>query len=61
MQRIKNILMWEVLPAIAFNSSLDFCSLLLTYTNSLDPNQDRQNVGPDLCHRVIYRGVFGRR
>ena len=26
----------------------DFCCLLKTFENSLDPDQDRQNVGPDL-------------
>ena len=26
----------------------DFCRLLLTFANSLDPDQDGQNVGPDL-------------
>ena len=26
----------------------DFCSLLITFANSLDPDQDRQNVGRDL-------------
>ena len=33
------------------NSSLasgDFYRLLITFANSLDPDQDRQNVGPDL-------------
>ena len=25
-----------------------FYCLLITYANSLDPDQDRQNVGPDL-------------
>ena len=37
--------------AIRFNSFLasgDFCRLLITFANSLDPDQDRQNVGPDL-------------
>ena len=29
-------------------ASSDFCRLLITFTNSLDPDQDRQNVGPDL-------------
>ena len=24
------------------------CSLLIAFANSLDPDQDRQNVGPDL-------------
>ena len=24
------------------------CRLLITFVNSLDPDQDRQNVGPDL-------------
>ena len=28
--------------------SSDFCGLLITYANSLDPDQDRHNVGPDL-------------
>ena len=35
----------------SFNSFLancDFCHLLITLANSLDPDQDRQNVGPDL-------------
>ena len=26
----------------------DFSCLLITFANSLDPDQDRQNVGPDL-------------
>ena len=32
----------------SFHASCDFCHLLLTFTNCLDPDQDRQNVGPDL-------------
>ena len=27
---------------------LPFCGLLLTFANRLDPDQDQQNVGPDL-------------
>ena len=30
-----------------FNASSDFCLLLITFAISLDPDQDRQNVGPD--------------
>ena len=26
----------------------DFCHLLITFANSSDPDQDRQDVGPDL-------------
>ena len=26
----------------------DFCCLLITFANSLDPDQARQNMGPDL-------------
>ena len=26
----------------------DFCRLLITFANNLDPDQDRQNVGPGL-------------
>ena len=29
-------------------ASCDFCRLLITFANSLDPDQDQQNVGPDL-------------
>ena len=32
----------------SFLASSDFCGLLKTFANSLDPDQDRQNVGPDL-------------
>ena len=28
--------------------TISFCRLLITFANSLDPDQDRQNVGPDL-------------
>ena len=31
-----------------FLASGDFCRLLITFANSLDPDQARQNVGPDL-------------
>ena len=32
----------------SFPTSVDFCCLLITFANSLDPDQARQNVGPDL-------------
>ena len=32
----------------SFLASSDFCRLLITFANNLDPDQDRQNVGPDL-------------
>ena len=34
----------------SFLARLDFCHLLLTvvFANSLDPDQNQQNVGPDL-------------
>ena len=31
-----------------FLASGEFCHLLIIFANSLDPDQDRQNVGPDL-------------
>ena len=37
--------MWQI---ISFPTSGDFCCLLITFANSLDPDQARQNVGPDL-------------
>ena len=41
----------DLIGAIGFNSFLargDLCDLLITFANSLDPDQDGQNVGPDL-------------
>ena len=32
----------------SFLASRDLCHWLITFANSLDPDQDRQNVGPDL-------------
>ena len=40
-----------VIGALRVNSDLDsgdFCHLLITFSNSLDPDQDRHAVGPDL-------------
>ena len=33
---------------LTFPACGDFCRLLITFENSLDPDQDQQNVGPDL-------------
>ena len=44
-------LMSWVISSTSFKSFLasgHFCYLLITFANSLDPDQDRQNVGPDL-------------
>ena len=32
----------------SFPARFKFCRLLITFANSLDPDQARQNVGPDL-------------
>ena len=32
----------------SFLASGDFCCPLITFANSLDPDQDRQDVAPDL-------------
>ena len=32
----------------SFLASSDFCHLLIAFVNSLDPDQDPQNVSPDL-------------
>ena len=33
--------------------TLSFCRLLTTFANSLDTDQDRQNVGPDLDQNCL--------
>ena len=38
----------QLLPINSFLASGYLCYLLITFANSLDPDQDRQNVGPDL-------------
>ena len=41
----------RILKDVNFSSFLargDFCRLLMTIANSLNPDQDQQNVGPDL-------------
>ena len=37
----------------------DFCHLLITFANSLDPDQDGQNIGPDLY--PFYTGIVPER
>ena len=49
---LKNALIWlpssENIPKInSFHASSNFCCLLITFANSLDPDQARLNVGPD--------------
>ena len=43
-------------PSVVKNNSLpasgNFCHLLITFANSLDPVQDGQNVGPDQVKTV---------
>ena len=36
-----------------FHASGDFHRLLITFASSLDPDQDRQNVGPDLDQNCL--------
>ena len=38
----------RVLSVNSFPTSSNFCYLLIIFVNSLDPDQTRQNVGPDL-------------
>ena len=40
-------------PLNYFLASDDFCRLLAAFANSLDPDQDRQNVGPDLDPNLL--------
>ena len=34
-------------------ASGDFCRLLITFANNFDPDQDRQNVGPNLDSKIV--------
>ena len=49
------------IPALTINSfpaSGNFCRLLIIFANSLDPDQARQNVGPDLGPNCLALMVF---
>ena len=37
---------------------METCRLLITFANSLDPDQDQQNVGPDLDLSCLCRTHF---
>ena len=41
-----------------FLASSDFCNLPITFANSLDPDKDQQNVGPDLNSNCLTLIVF---
>ena len=45
------------MPNTFFDSGY-FFRLLITFANSLDPDQDRQNVGPDLDPNYLTLIVF---
>ena len=38
----------KIIYLSSFPASGNFCRLLITFANSLDPDQAQQNVGPDL-------------
>ena len=38
----------SLVPISVIPASCDFRHLVITFANRLDPDQDRQNVGPDL-------------
>ena len=40
------IILWHRINALPASGEL--CRLLMNFANSLDPDQDRHNVGPDL-------------
>ena len=54
------VLFIKILVTILISSFLasgNFCHLPITFANSLDPDQDRQDVGPDLdpnCWTLLY-------
>ena len=37
----------------SFLARCDFCHLLITFANSIDPDQDQQNVVPDLDPKLF--------
>ena len=51
---IKNYIMTKYISSSFLKlASGDFCYLLIAFANSLDPDQDRQNVRPDLVPNCL--------
>ena len=48
----------SMVVTLTFPLYCDFCPLLITFANSLEPDQDRQNVGPDLGLKCLTLIVF---
>ena len=44
---------YKVKLTLSMLTSGDFCRLLITFANSLEPDQDRQYVGPDLDPKLF--------
>ena len=42
------IFLFGLIQINSFLASSDFCGLLITFASSLEPDQERQNVGPDM-------------
>ena len=51
-------LCWLNITVYLFLARGDFCHLLITFANSLDPDQGRQIVGPDLDQNCLTLMVF---
>ena len=41
----------------SFLARSDFFHLLISFANSLDPDQDQQNVGPDTVYKIVFEKV----
>ena len=48
----------SMVVTLTFPLHCEFCCLLITFANSLDSDQDRQNVGPDLGRKCLTLIVF---
>ena len=51
----------EIHSPFTFLASGNFCQLLITFANSLDPDQDRHNVGHDLDPNCLTLMVFSKK
>ena len=43
--------------SLSFSLLVAACCLLITFANSLDPDQDRQNIGPDIGSQIIIHEI----
>ena len=53
--------LWYLVHMHIHSLTLSYCRMLITFVNRLDPDQARQNIGPDLDNLMVFlKEFFGK-